>query len=112
MAELPSTVHLTSHPSYLSFRGPSVYEDEKQRTWVHLFTDIGDTLQVHLCQVDYHSEPNRLPTSPLNSSDMPSWWTIHLHSKYLDSMDRFWRIVHHIKKDDMEEMILELMEDS
>ncbi|XP_059534753.1 protein p13 MTCP-1-like [Myotis daubentonii] len=112
MAELPSIVHLTSHPSNLSFRGPSVYEDENQRTWLHLFTDIGDHLQVQLCQVDYPSEPNRLPTSPLTSSNMPMWWTIHLHSRYLDSMDRFWCIVHHIKKDGMEEMILELMEDS
>ncbi|XP_059534760.1 protein p13 MTCP-1-like [Myotis daubentonii] len=112
MAELPSIVHLISHPMYLSICGPSVYEDENQRTWLHHVMDTGGHIQVQLCQVDYHSGHNGLPTSPLTSSTMPSWWTIHLHSRYLDSMDRFWRIMHHIKKDDMEEMILELMHDS
>ncbi|XP_006769467.1 PREDICTED: T-cell leukemia/lymphoma protein 1A-like [Myotis davidii] len=109
MAELPLNVHLTSHPMYLSLRGPSVYEDEKQRTWLYLVMDIGGDLQVQLCQVDYPSEHIGLTTSP---STMPSMWMLHTGNQYLDSMGRFWRIVHHVMEDDVEEMILELMDDS
>ncbi|XP_036167070.1 T-cell leukemia/lymphoma protein 1A-like [Myotis myotis] len=112
MAELPSKVHLTSHPICLSIRGPSVYEDENQRTWVHLVMDTGGVLQVWLCQVNIHSGDIPLTTSPLTSSTMPSMWTLHLGSQYLDSMGRFWRIVFHVKEDDTEEMILELMDNS
>ncbi|XP_015425189.1 PREDICTED: T-cell leukemia/lymphoma protein 1A-like [Myotis davidii] len=112
MAELPLIFHLSSHPNCLSIRGPSVYEDENHRTWLHHVMDTEGHLLVQLSQVDYPSEHNGLPSSPLTSNTMPSYWTIHLHSMYLDSMDRFWRIVHHVLKDDMEEMILELMDDS
>ncbi|XP_006109438.1 protein p13 MTCP-1-like [Myotis lucifugus] len=112
MAELPSTVHLTSPPIYLRIRGPSVYEDENQRTWLHLVMDTGGDLQVRLCLVDYPSGRIALTTSPLTSSTMLSWWTLHLGSQYLDTMGRFWRIVHHVKENGVEEMILELMEDS
>ncbi|EPQ20793.1 T-cell leukemia/lymphoma protein 1A [Myotis brandtii] len=112
MAELPSKVHLTSHPIYLRIRGHSVYEDENQRTWLYLVMDTGGELQVRLCQDDILSGYISLTNSPETSSTMPSMWTLHLGSQYLDSMGQFWRIVHHVKEDDMEEMILELMENS
>ncbi|XP_059536699.1 protein p13 MTCP-1-like [Myotis daubentonii] len=113
MAENPRIiVHLTSHPSYLSFRGPLVYEDENQRTWLHLVMDTGGVLQVRFCQMNIPSGHNTFTTSPLTSIIMPEMWTFHLDSQYLDSMGRFWRIVHHIKEDGVEEMILELMDDS
>ncbi|XP_070258766.1 T-cell leukemia/lymphoma protein 1A-like [Myotis yumanensis] len=112
MAELPSNVPLTSQPIYLSILGPSVYEDENQRTWLHLVMDTEGVLRVQLRQGDYPSGQNGIPTCQLNSSTMPSMWTLQLGSQYLDSMGRFWRIVHHVKEDDMEEMILELMDDS
>ncbi|XP_059534745.1 protein p13 MTCP-1-like [Myotis daubentonii] len=113
MAELPSIiVHLISHPSYLSIRGPSVYEDENQRTWLHLVMDTGGVLQVQLCQVDDPTGHNGITTSPLTSSTMPSMWMLQFGNQYLDSMGRFWRIVHHVMEDDVEEMILELMEES
>ncbi|XP_059536704.1 protein p13 MTCP-1-like [Myotis daubentonii] len=111
MAELLLKVHLTSHPMYLSNLGPLMYEDEHQRTWLHFFMETGGVLQVRLCQMNIHSGHNAFTTSPLTSSTMPSMWTLHLESQYLDSMGRFWRIVYHVKEDDMEEMILELMYD-
>ncbi|XP_059536698.1 T-cell leukemia/lymphoma protein 1A-like [Myotis daubentonii] len=112
MAELPSKVHLTSHPIYLRIRGHLVYQDEKQRTWLHLVMETGGVLQVRLRQEDIPSGHIALTTSLLTSSTMPFMWTIHPGTQYLDCMYRFWRIVHHIKEDDMEEIILELMEDS
>ncbi|XP_070258764.1 protein p13 MTCP-1-like [Myotis yumanensis] len=112
MAELPSNVHLTSPPICLRIRGPSVYEDENQRTWLHVVMDTGGDLQVRLCQEDIPTGNIALTTSPLTSSSMPLLWTLLLGSLYVDSMGRFWRIVHHVKEDDMEEMILELMDHS
>ncbi|EPQ09422.1 T-cell leukemia/lymphoma protein 1A [Myotis brandtii] len=112
MAELPLNVPLTSHPIYLRIRGPSVYEDENQRTWLHVVMDTGGDLQVQLRQGDYPIGHNGITTSLLTSSTMPSMWTLHLGSQYVDSMGRFWRIVHHVMEDDMEKMILELMDDS
>ncbi|XP_059534767.1 T-cell leukemia/lymphoma protein 1A-like [Myotis daubentonii] len=112
MAELPSKKHLTSHPICLRIRGHSIYEDENQRTWLHLLMDTGGDLQVWLWQDDIPSGYTALTTSPLTSSTMPSMWTLHLGSQYVDSMGQFWRIVHHIKEDDTEEMILELKDDS
>ncbi|XP_023602490.1 protein p13 MTCP-1-like [Myotis lucifugus] len=112
MAELPSKVYLNSHPICLEIRGPSRYADENHRTWLHLVMKRGGDLQVQLCQVDYPSEHNALTTSPLTSRTMPSWWTLHLGSQYMDSMGRFWRIMHHVKVDGVEEIILELMENS
>ncbi|XP_006108988.1 protein p13 MTCP-1-like [Myotis lucifugus] len=114
MGKLPLKVHLTSHPICLRIRGPSVYEDENQRTWVHIVMDTGGVLQVRLWQYDIHSGSFVLNTRRLTSSTMPSRWTLHPGSSslYLDSRGWFWRIVHHIKEDDMEEMILELMDDS
>ncbi|XP_059534748.1 protein p13 MTCP-1-like [Myotis daubentonii] len=111
MAELPLKVHLTSHPMYLSNLGPLMYEDENQRMWMHFVMDTGGVLQVRLCQMKIPSGHNALTTSLLTSSTMPSMWMLHLDSQYLDSMGRFWRIVNHVKEDDMEEMILELMDD-
>ncbi|XP_059534755.1 protein p13 MTCP-1-like [Myotis daubentonii] len=113
MGELPRIIlHLISHPSYLCFRWPSVYEDKNQRTWLHLVMDTGGVLQVRLCQMNIPSGHNTFTTSPLTSISMPSMWTLHLDSQYLDSMGWFWRIVHHVKEIDMEEMILELINDS
>ncbi|XP_059534764.1 protein p13 MTCP-1-like [Myotis daubentonii] len=112
MAELPSKVHLTSHPICLKIRGPLMYEDENQCTWHHFVMDQGGDLQVRLCQVNIPSGHMALTTSPLTSSTMPSMWTLHLGKRYLDSMGWFWRIVNHVKEDDMEEMNLKLMKDS
>ncbi|XP_005866052.1 PREDICTED: T-cell leukemia/lymphoma protein 1A-like [Myotis brandtii] len=112
MAELPLNVPLTLHPVCLSIRGPSVYEDENQHTWLHLVMDTGGDLQVRLCQTDIPSGYIALTTSPMTSRTMPSWWMLHPGSQYLDSLGWFWRIVHHVKEDDKEEMILELMDDS
>ncbi|EPQ06462.1 T-cell leukemia/lymphoma protein 1A [Myotis brandtii] len=112
MAELPSNVPLTSDPIYLSICGPSVYEDENQHTWVHIVMDTGGDLQVQLRQGDYPIGHNGITTSLLTSSTMSSMWRLHLGSQYLDSMGQYWRIVHHVKEDEMEEMILELMDDS
>ncbi|XP_070258762.1 T-cell leukemia/lymphoma protein 1A-like [Myotis yumanensis] len=112
MAKLPSKVNLTSHPICLMIRGHSVYEDEKQRMWVHVVLDIGGDLQVRLLQDDIPIGDIELTTSRPTSSTMPSRWTL-LHGRlYEDSMGRFWRIVHHIKDEGVEEMILELMDDS
>ncbi|XP_070258757.1 T-cell leukemia/lymphoma protein 1B-like [Myotis yumanensis] len=112
MAELLSKVHLTSHPIYLDIRGPSLYEDDNHRTWLHLVMETGGVLQVQLCQVDYPSGNNTFTTSQLSSSTMPSWWALHLGTQYLDSMGRFWHIVHHVMENSVEKMTLELMEDS
>ncbi|XP_005878669.1 PREDICTED: protein TCL1B1-like [Myotis brandtii] len=112
MAKPPSKVHLTSHPIYLDISGPSLYQDENHRTWLHLVMETGGDLQIRLCQVNIPSGYISLTTSQLTSITMPSWWTLHLGIQYRDSMGRFWRIVHHVKEDDTEEMILELMEDS
>ncbi|XP_006105840.1 T-cell leukemia/lymphoma protein 1A-like [Myotis lucifugus] len=112
MAELPSKVHLRSHPICLSIRGHSVYEDEDHRTWLHLDMDTGGDRKVRLRQEDNPSGHISHTICPLNSSTMPLMWTLQTGSLYRDSMGRFWRIVHHVKEDDMEEMILELMEDS
>ncbi|XP_036167071.1 T-cell leukemia/lymphoma protein 1A-like [Myotis myotis] len=112
MAELPSTLHLTSHPICLRILGPSVYEDEKQRTWVHLVMETGGVLQVLLHQEDIPSGYMPLTTSPLTSSTMPLMWTIQPGNQYLDSMGPFWRIVRHVKEKGLEKMILDLKEDS
>ncbi|XP_059534770.1 T-cell leukemia/lymphoma protein 1A-like [Myotis daubentonii] len=112
MAELPSKMHLTSHPICLRIRRPSVYQDEKQRTWLHLVMETRGVLQVRLRQEDIPSGHIELTTNPLSSSTMPLMWTRKPGSQYLDSLHRFWRIVHHIKENGVEEMILELMEDS
>ncbi|XP_023602495.1 protein p13 MTCP-1-like [Myotis lucifugus] len=112
MAELPSKLHLTSHPICLRIRGTSVYEDDKKCTWLHLVMETGGVLQVRLRQEDIPSGHIACTTSLLTSSTMPWRWTLHPGSKYLDSLCRFWRIVHHIKENGVEEMILELMEDS
>ncbi|XP_070258737.1 T-cell leukemia/lymphoma protein 1A-like [Myotis yumanensis] len=111
MAELPSNVHLTSHPKCLRIRRHSVYKDEKHRTWLHLVMGTG-VLQVRLRQEDISSRHIRLTTSPLTSSTMPWMWTLHSGSKYVDPMGLFWRIVHHVTVNGVEEMILELMDDS
>ncbi|XP_059534758.1 T-cell leukemia/lymphoma protein 1A-like [Myotis daubentonii] len=111
MAELPSNVHLTLHPMYLSICGPWVYEDENHRTWLHLIIETGSVLQVLLRQVDYPSEHIALTTSLKTSHTMPSMWTLHHDSQYLDSMGRLWRIMQHVE-DDMEVMILELIDNS
>ncbi|XP_006761281.1 PREDICTED: protein p13 MTCP-1-like [Myotis davidii] len=111
MAEFPSKVHLTKHPICLDIRGPSLYEDDNHRTWMHLVTETGGDVQVQLCQLDDPSENNALTTSQQTSITMPSWWVLHLGSRYLDSMGRFWLIVHHVKENGVEKMILELMED-
>ncbi|XP_070258751.1 T-cell leukemia/lymphoma protein 1A-like [Myotis yumanensis] len=112
MAELPAKVHLTSHPIYLNIRGPSVYKDDNQRTWLHFVLRTGGVLQLRLLQKDITSEHIALTISPWTSSTMPSWWSLQLGSRYLDSMGRFWRIVHHIKEDGVEEMLLELINNS
>ncbi|XP_070258759.1 T-cell leukemia/lymphoma protein 1A-like [Myotis yumanensis] len=112
MAELPSIVPLTSHPNCLSICGPSVYEDENQRIWLHQVMDTGGVLKVRLCQVNIPSDHIPLTISPVTSSTMPLMWTLHLGTQYEDSRGQFWRIVHHVKEDYMEEMILELMEDT
>ncbi|XP_006765389.1 PREDICTED: protein p13 MTCP-1-like [Myotis davidii] len=112
MAELPTKVHVTSHPICLRILGHSVYQDAKQRTWVHLVMETGGVLQVRLQQEDIPSGHVALTTSPLTSSTMALMWTIHPGNQYLDCMCRSWHIVHHIKEDEMEEMILELMEGS
>ncbi|EPQ06463.1 Protein p13 MTCP-1 [Myotis brandtii] len=112
MAELPSILHLTSHPICLRIRGPSVYEDDKKRTWLHLVMETGGVLQVRLRQEDIPSGHIALTTRPKTSSTMLFMWTLQPGDQYLDSMCRFWRIVHHIKENGVEEMILELMEDS
>ncbi|XP_070258765.1 protein p13 MTCP-1-like [Myotis yumanensis] len=110
MAELPSKVHLTLPPIYLRIRGPSVYEDENQRTWLNLPLETGGVLQVRLRQEDIPSGHMALTTSPQTSSTMPSRWTLQLGRRYWDSMGRFWRIVHQVNENGVEEMILELME--
>ncbi|EPQ06464.1 T-cell leukemia/lymphoma protein 1A [Myotis brandtii] len=112
MAELPSNVHLTSHPIRLMIRGPSVYEDEKKRTWLHLIMETGGVLQVRLRQEDIPSGHITLTTSPLTSRTMPFIWTLSPGDQYLDFMCRLWRIVHHIKEDGVEEMILEQIDNS
>ncbi|XP_059534765.1 protein p13 MTCP-1-like [Myotis daubentonii] len=112
VAELPSKVHLTSHPILLRIHEPSVYKDETQRTWLHLGTETGRVLKVRLRQEVIPSEDIALITIPQISGTMPSMWSLQFGSRYLDSMGRFWRIVHHVKEDDIEEMILELMEES
>ncbi|XP_006765388.1 PREDICTED: T-cell leukemia/lymphoma protein 1A-like [Myotis davidii] len=111
MVELPSKVHLTSHPVCVRIRGPSVYEDEKQRTWLHLFMETGGVLQVRLHQEDIPSGYIPLTISLLTSSTMPLMWKIQPGNQYLDCMFWFWCIVHHIREDNMEEMVLELMKD-
>ncbi|XP_059534762.1 protein p13 MTCP-1-like [Myotis daubentonii] len=112
MAELPSKVHLTSHPICLRIRGPSVYEDEKQRTWLYLLMDTGGVLQVRLCQEDIPSGHIAVTKSLLTLSIMPLMWTLHPGGQYVDHMCRIWSIVHHVKENGVEEMILELVEDS
>ncbi|EPQ07622.1 Protein p13 MTCP-1 [Myotis brandtii] len=112
MAKLPSKVHLTSHPICLRIREHSVYEDEKQRTWVHVVLDVGGDLQVRLVQDDIPIGDIALNTSRPTSSTMPSRWTLQPGSLYEDSMGRYWRIVHHVKEDGIEEIILELMDNS
>ncbi|XP_006105860.1 protein p13 MTCP-1-like [Myotis lucifugus] len=112
MAELPSKVRLTLPPIYLRIRGPSVYEDENQRTWLHLFLETGGVLQVRLRQEDIPSGHIQLTTTPPTSSTMPSWWTLQFGRRYLDSMHQIWRIVHQGNENGVEEMILELTEDS
>ncbi|XP_059534747.1 protein p13 MTCP-1-like [Myotis daubentonii] len=112
MAELPLKVHLNSHPFSLRIHGHSVYKDETQHTWLHLGMETGCVLKVQLRQEVIPSEHITLITSPQISGTMPSMWSLQFGSWYLDSMGRFWRIVHHIKEDDIEEIILELMEDS
>ncbi|EPQ07597.1 Protein p13 MTCP-1 [Myotis brandtii] len=109
MAELPSKVHLHSHPICLMLRGPSVYEDENQRTWLQLLMETGGVLQVRLRQEGIPSGYISLTTSPLTSITM---WTLHPCGQYVDTMCRFWRIVHHVKENGVEEMILELKEHS
>ncbi|EPQ06460.1 Protein p13 MTCP-1 [Myotis brandtii] len=111
MAELPSKVHLTSHPICLR-RGPWVYEDEDQRTWLHHFMELGGVLQVLLHQEDIPIGHIPITQSWLTSSIMPLMWTLHPGGQYVDHMGRFWCIVHHIKVDGLEEMILELMDNS
>ncbi|XP_070258743.1 T-cell leukemia/lymphoma protein 1A-like [Myotis yumanensis] len=111
MAELPSKVHLTSHPKCLRIREHLVYEDEKHRTWLHLVMDTG-VMQVRLRLEDIPSRNIALSTSPLTLSTMPWMWTLHSGSQYVDPINRFWRIVHHVKENGVEEMILELMDDS
>ncbi|XP_006105849.1 T-cell leukemia/lymphoma protein 1A-like [Myotis lucifugus] len=112
MAELPSKVHLNSHPICLRIRGPSVYEDDKKCTWLHLVMETGGVLQVRLRQEKIPSGHIALTIRPETSSSMPSWWTLHLGRRYLDSMGQFWRIVHFIKEDGVEEMMLELINNS
>uniref|UniRef100_G1QGB1 T cell leukemia/lymphoma 1A n=1 Tax=Myotis lucifugus TaxID=59463 RepID=G1QGB1_MYOLU len=112
MAELPSNIHLTSHPTYLSIRGPLLYEDEKQHTWLNLVMDTEGVLQVRFLQVDIPSGHIPLTTSSLTSSTIPLLWTLYPGNQYLDSKCRYWRIVHHVKENGVEEMILELMENS
>lgn len=111
MAEVPEKVHLTSHPFFLRNRGPSVYEDEDQRTWLHLVMETGGDLQVRLHQEDIPSGHIATTTSPQTSSTMPSWWILQFGSRYLDPMCRFWRIVHHVKENGLEEMVLKLIND-
>lgn len=110
MAQFPPVVHLTSHPACLSIRGPSVYEDENQRTWLPLAMETGSLLQVRLRQEDIPSGHIVL-TSPLPSSFMPWVWTLHPGGQYLDSLSRFWRILYHIQVDGLEEMHLQLLPD-
>ncbi|XP_070258771.1 T-cell leukemia/lymphoma protein 1A-like [Myotis yumanensis] len=109
MAELPSKVHLLSHPICLMLRGHSVYEDEKQRTWLYHVMETGGVLQVRLRQEDIPSWYISLNTSPLTYITM---WTLHPCGQYVDPICRFWRIVHHVKENGVEEMILELMQHS
>ncbi|EPQ11917.1 Protein p13 MTCP-1 [Myotis brandtii] len=111
MAELPLKVHLNSHPICLKIHGPWVYEDENQGTWLHLFMETGSVLQVLLRQEDIPIGHIAITKSLLTSSIMPLMWTLHPGGQYEDHMGRFWRIVHHVKVDGVEEMILELMED-
>ncbi|XP_059534746.1 T-cell leukemia/lymphoma protein 1A-like [Myotis daubentonii] len=112
MAELPSKEHLTSHPNFLRIRGPWLYEDENDRTWLHLFMDTGGVLQVLLRQEDVPIGHIAMTKSLLTSSIMPLMWTLHPEGQYEDHICRFWRIVDHFKEDGVEEMILELMDDS
>ncbi|XP_059534750.1 T-cell leukemia/lymphoma protein 1A-like [Myotis daubentonii] len=112
MAELPAKVHLTSHPFRLKIRGPLVYEDENHRTWVHLVIKTIGVLQVRLRQENIAIENIGLNPITLTSSSMPWMWTLHPVGQYVDPMYRFWRILHHVKENGVEEMILELMKDA
>ncbi|XP_070258770.1 T-cell leukemia/lymphoma protein 1A-like [Myotis yumanensis] len=112
MARLPSKVHLTSHPIQLMILGPSVYEDEKKRMWLHLAMETGGVVQVRLRRENLPSGHTALTTCPQTSSTMPLMWTLYPGSQYVDFMGRFWRIVHHIKEDGVEEMMLEKKDNS
>ncbi|XP_059534749.1 protein p13 MTCP-1-like [Myotis daubentonii] len=112
MAELPLKVHLNSHPFSLRIHGHSVYVDEDQRTWLHLVINRRGILQVRLRQENIPSEDIGLITIPLTSSSMPCMWRLHPVGHYMDHKSRFWRIVHHVKQNGVEEMILELMADA
>ncbi|XP_006105853.1 T-cell leukemia/lymphoma protein 1A-like [Myotis lucifugus] len=112
MAELPSKVHLNSHPICLMIHGPSVYVDDKQRTWLHLVMETGGVLQVQLRQEDIPCGHIALTTSPQTSSTRPFMLILYAGSQYVDSMYRFWRIVNHIKEEGVEEMMLELIDNS
>ncbi|XP_015420532.1 PREDICTED: protein p13 MTCP-1-like [Myotis davidii] len=108
MANLPVKVHLTSHPYCLRIRGHAVYEDEDQRTWLHLVVDTVGVLQILLHQEYIPSEDIEVTNSPLTSIIMPWMWRLNPVGQYVDPMCRFWRIVHHVKENGVEEMILEL----
>ncbi|XP_070258744.1 protein p13 MTCP-1-like [Myotis yumanensis] len=112
MAKLPSKVHLRSHPMCLSIRGHSVYEDEDKRTWLHVDMDTEGDRKVRLRQEDIPSGHISHTTSLLTLTTMPWLWTLQPGNKYKDYLHRFWRIVHHVKENGVEEMILELMEGS
>ncbi|XP_070258772.1 protein p13 MTCP-1-like [Myotis yumanensis] len=112
MAELLSKVHLNSHPICLRNHGPSVYVDDKERTWLHHVMETGGVVQVRLRQEDIPKGHMDISTSPMTSSTMPLTWIFHSGSQYVDSMCRFWRIVHHIKEDGVEEMMLEKIDNS
>ncbi|XP_006759831.1 PREDICTED: T-cell leukemia/lymphoma protein 1A-like [Myotis davidii] len=111
MAELPLKVHLNSHPICLRICLHSFYENQKQCTWLHVVMETEGVLQVRLRQEVIPSGHISLTNSPLSSRIMSFMWKLQPGGPYVDHLNRFWRNLHHIKNG-VEEMILELMEDS
>ncbi|XP_049753502.1 T-cell leukemia/lymphoma protein 1A [Elephas maximus indicus] len=103
-----SSAQSVLHPDRLWFWEKAVYLDENQHAWLPIIMERNGGLQVLMRQGDAPLGegvcPSQAPPSPL-----PLLWQLYPEGQYRCSDSSYWRIVYHVKFNNTEDMLLELL---
>ncbi|XP_004584596.2 T-cell leukemia/lymphoma protein 1A [Ochotona princeps] len=105
-----SGLKMSVHPDRLWIWDNHTYLDEERRTWVPIIIKTEGRRQVVMRQEDMAVGEAMTP-SQLTSFELPLLWQLYPRNRYRTSDSSFWRIVHHTKFSDREDMLLEQLPD-